>query len=564
MATALIMLPVAVSSSIGCGDDADDASSAGSGGTAAAGASGSGANGSGAGGDGGAPPPTSLSCDDVECGASNGATVPVPAGTDLQAAIDAAMPGDVLLLDAGATYSGSFQLPEKSGDGCITIRTSTADADLPADLRVTPADAPKLARVVTPGGGLPAITALSRAHHYRLIGLEILPETADAEVYELVSLGTGEASPEELPHHLVIERSFVHGWAGKNLKRGIALNSGAACVIRSHVSDVHSDFQDSQAIGGYNGTGPFRIIDNRLEGAAENIMFGGAVPAIVGLVPTDIVVRGNHLYKPLTWKADDPSNDGYVPWVKNLFEIKNGRDVTLDGNVLENNWVGADQHGIAIVLTPRGEDGAAPWATVDNVRITNNIIRHVGGGVGILGRDTGGLSEQSKNILIANNVFEDLRQDYALDILRVFQFNEVAGVAIDHNTFQFGAGSWPFLRTFGEPTTGFSYTNNVVEYREGLWSECGQDAEALACILPGGVVAGNVLVGGPAGAFAATNHYPATLQDVGFVDYAGGAADYHGYALTPSSAYAGGGSDGANPGIDPAAIEAARGTTAAP
>ena len=39
--------------------------------------------------------------------------------------------------------------------------------------------------------------------------------------------------------------------------------------------------------------------------------------------PSDIEVSGNHFFKPLTWKVDDPSYLG-TPWtVKNIFELKN-------------------------------------------------------------------------------------------------------------------------------------------------------------------------------------------------------------------------------------------------
>ena len=39
------------------------------------------------------------------------------------------------------------------------------------------------------------------------------------------------------------------------------------------------------------GTGPYNIINNHLEGASENVMFGGADPDISNLVPADIEAR---------------------------------------------------------------------------------------------------------------------------------------------------------------------------------------------------------------------------------------------------------------------------------
>src|SRR5262249_38836706 len=59
-----------------------------------------------------------------------------------------------------------------------------------------------------------------------------------------------------------------------------------------------------------NGSGPFRIVNNHLEAAGENLMFGGADPAIPQQIPSDIEICHNHFFKPLTWKADDPSYEG--------------------------------------------------------------------------------------------------------------------------------------------------------------------------------------------------------------------------------------------------------------
>jgi hypothetical protein len=449
-------------------------------------------------------------------------------------------------------------LRNKTGDGCLTIRTSTPDADLPPDVRVTPDDAILMARLETPGSGLPALYTEPGAHHYRLLGLEIMPAAADAQIYDLVSLGNAGSEQDQLdevPHHLEIDRCYVHGWPDANFKRGIGLNSADTCIIRSHVSDFHSDFQDSQAIGGSNGPGPFKILDNRLEGAAENVMFGGGVAQIDQLVPSEIEIRGNHFTKPWAWMEGHPDNTGYTPWVKNLFEIKNGRDVVFSGNLLENNWAGADQHGYAILLTPRGEGGAMPWAVVENVEISHNIIRHVGGGVSILGRDSGGPSEQTNQIRIADNLVEDVRQEYCYDFVRIFQFSEVDGLVIDHNTFVYDLPGTDVFRTYGEPTTGFEYTDNIVPYGAGLWADCGIDQGAIDCLLPGAEVAGNLFVGGGGATLPPGNSYPDTMQDVGFSDLDGAADDYHGYALDESSPYAGAATDGSDPGFDPAAYD---------
>ncbi|MBK9338293.1 MAG: hypothetical protein IPM98_17795 [Lewinellaceae bacterium] len=44
--------------------------------------------------------------------------------SDLQTAINAATPGSMLVLDAGATFKGSFTLPNKPGNGWIILTSS--------------------------------------------------------------------------------------------------------------------------------------------------------------------------------------------------------------------------------------------------------------------------------------------------------------------------------------------------------------------------------------------------------------------------------------------------------
>ena len=96
------------------------------------------------------------------------ATIVVPAGGNLQAAIDSAKPGDAILLAAGAEFVGNFILPVKTGDGYIVIRSSTDDAALPGPgRRIRPADARLLARLRSPNDA-PALRTAPGAHHWRL------------------------------------------------------------------------------------------------------------------------------------------------------------------------------------------------------------------------------------------------------------------------------------------------------------------------------------------------------------------------------------------------------------
>ena len=118
-----------------------------------------------------------------------------------------------------------------------------------------------------------------------------------------------------VPHNLVVDRCYIHGDPTVGQKRGIALNSASTTIVNSYISDIKAAGQDSQAVGGWNGPGPFVIENNYLEAAGENIMFGGSDPSIHNLVPSDVTFRRNHLSKRLDWRRSKWS-------VKNLFELR--------------------------------------------------------------------------------------------------------------------------------------------------------------------------------------------------------------------------------------------------
>ncbi|HVF66687.1 MAG TPA: hypothetical protein VM914_03435, partial [Pyrinomonadaceae bacterium] len=247
------------------------------------------------------------------CGPSAGAaTINVGEGGNLQAALNSAQPGDTIILQAGASFTGPFTLPNKGASGeWITVRTSTPDSSLAAATgRVSPADAPLMPKLLSPGSGAAALQTAPGAHHWRLVGLEIRPTNAAAAIYDLVKLGDGSSAqdtPEKVPHHLVIDRCLITAFPTQILKRGVSLQSAETTITGCHIAGFKSAEQDAQAVGGWNGPGPFHVVNNYLEASGENLMFGGATPSVPGLVPSNIEVRRNYFFKPLSWRQGEPS-----------------------------------------------------------------------------------------------------------------------------------------------------------------------------------------------------------------------------------------------------------------
>ena len=230
---------------------------------------------------------------------------------DLQAAIDAASPGDTIRVRAGETFVGPFLLRAKPASSAfIEIRSDAADSLLPADgVRLVPSGKPGantsrslLPRLVGRGSNYrttPVVSTEPGAHHYLLRFLEI-DGTANEGWETLIAFG--DATTAATAHDIIMDRVFAHGHFEKGQKRGIALNSVRTDILNSYISDISAVGFDSQAILGYNGAGPFKIINNYLEAAGENIMFGGADPSVYNLVPTGIEVSRNHITKPARWQ----------------------------------------------------------------------------------------------------------------------------------------------------------------------------------------------------------------------------------------------------------------------
>ena len=469
-----------------------------------------------------------------------GATITVSAGADLQAAINNAKPGDTLLLQAGATFVGNYILPVKSGTAYITIRSAAADALLPvATARIDPTFAALLPKIQSPNS-LAAMATAPGAHNYRLQCLEFLAN--DQGLGDVVQLGDGSSAQKTLttvPHDLVVDRVYIHGDSTFGQKRGIALNSATTTIVNSYIAGIWADGQDSQAICGWNGPGPFTINNNYLEAASENFLLGGSDPSIPNLVPSNITFTQNYLSKPLAWQQQASWN------VKNLIELKNAQNVTIDSNIFENDWLAA-QSGYGVVFTPRNQGGTAPWSIVQQVTFTNNIVRHVASGVNILGTDNENPSRLLNHIVIRNNLFYDVSTSYGGDG-RFMLIGGGANITVDHNTvIQDGVTA---VYAYGPPVTGLTFTNNILP--DNGWAILGDSAapgnNTIQTYFPGATIQKNVIASADPSTYPANNFYPASLNAVGFVNLAGG-----NYALSASSPYLHSATDGTAVGYNPA------------
>ena len=489
--------------------------------------------------------------------AAGGTVISVDANGDLQAAINQANPGDVIELAAGAVYTGNFVLPNKgSGTAWIVIRPAAAASVLPTEgRRMTPALAAlaKLPSIQTPNNAS-AIQTAPGAHHYRLVGLDVTTGPSNTTVNTLISLGTdasgGQTNLAVVPHDIVLDRMYIHGNPTVTLRRGVALNSASSAVIDSYISDVHEQGGDSQTIMGWNGPGPYKIVNNYLEAAGEIVMFGGGSPSIPNLVPSDIEVRHNYLSRPVSWKGSAWS-------IKNLFELKNASRVLVEGNVMENNWIAA-QDGTAIVLKSTDQDGTAPWSGTSNVTFRLNIVRNVGAGFNIAAHPETYPVDPLHSVAVTDNIVSNIN---------VGQFNgagrailvqgNITDVSIAHNTIY--NETQPFAALVFGPvgaiTVRFSFANNITASATN-WGVFGDNVapgvQTMTTYAPDGSLSNNVFAGNAGNGYPAGNFFVPAVTGVGFANPAGGD-----FSLTSTSPFKGAARDGKDPGADVGAVLAA-------
>ena len=447
----------------------------------------------------------------------------VRSGGDFQAALSAAQPGDEIVLEAGTRFVGAFRLPAKPFGSLITIRSS---ATLP-ERRLTPADAPLLPTIAS-GSGDPALTG-GGASQWKLDGLR----------FESNSAGTGNIIELQDVSNITMDRLLIiAGSSGQ--KRAIMGNGRHVTLTRSHIANIWTNGQDSQAFCAWDGAGPYTITDNYLEAASENVMFGGANSKASDRIPSDIVVEKNHFSKPLEWK-------GKARTVKNLFELKSAKRVEVRNNVFERNWTDA-QNGYSILFTVRNDEGGSPWSVVEDVVFENNIVRDVENGFNVSGYDSYQASGRTTRITIRNNLVVT-----AGVFLQAGA--EVGTLVVDHNTvdqgYNFGTlyngAIWPAgtdkprLAQFA--VEDLTITNTLANHNEyGLIGEdAGIGTSGLTRCTRHYRWTHNVLAGG------APQNYPAMTWRPSVEEHRGNfTPDYH---LTTTSKYRKGGNDGQDLGV---------------
>jgi hypothetical protein len=574
----------------------------------------------------------------------------------VQADINAAACGDTIVVAAGSTL-GSISLPAKGCDNAhwITIQsTGVNNASFPVEgVRMTPCwsglasmpnrpayscPAPQVLtfQIVTPGSSNAIVS--QGGDHYRIIGAEITRvTTGGVPIYNLVDL----TSKGTQTNNIIFDRTWFHGVnqdghfpmtsqsMDTSTTRAIYLGqSNHIAVIDSYFSDFYDTGSmsangntDAQCVGGgsggiaNSGWGVYKFVNNHCEASGEGILLGGSGgPALTPSgctimvnctldTPSDIEVRQNFFFKPLSWNGNTtvPGSTGW-PVVKNGFEMKTGARALFEGNVIENCWYSAQvcySFSIAPINQQSGGTNVfatCPTCTIRDFTYRYNYSYNVAYGIGLYAFMPAGCStcqsQGGDRISIHDNVIGDnlnlgnlssTNSGDSMEILAVADstgrgLNQLNNVNISHNTFVKAMRSLTiFGGGFGQ-MHNWTVQNNIWSY--GNYGFLSFSTSSITC--DGGTNANNAYLilqscatnwvwdhnsvfnwnGGALGAkwptngSGAGNFFFSGATGVGFVNYGTGNSNFNpgNYAITTSSSLHSAASDGVDIGADVATL----------
>lgn len=428
----------------------------------------------------------------------------VPAGANLQAAFNAARPGDVLSIDYTGvwTVDGKLTFPSQYADGSDWIYVVSSDLleatpNLPQEgTRVTAADAAYMptikVKTYTDSNGNQqsegsrnnhaTVTIQSGASKVRFAGLNITTDyTAHNNIeYRIFPVGTGvtwsgyPGRPGVVGEEVVIDRCYVHGTeTGKN-RDGLVLYQG---IRRVAIKDCRFDYfkgvsTESHAVHVYTSPGPTLIHNNTIIGAGIALFLcdsGDTKP--VSHLPADITITKNYIGARYEWDPSSPTYIGVKYLHKNALESKGSKRVLVQGNVFHHSWGDGSQTGAPWFCQNVSGDGV--W----DVDFNNNLCIDTGG-ISLANPFDGGRGFGFQRMRFYNNLFINKAVPRpATPAVRYASLGGSAGfgryVMVLNNTFIYLNGRIPQGVVFfvSSTPTGLEhqkFINNI--FRQGNWS----------------------------------------------------------------------------------------------
>lgn len=494
--------------------------------------------------------------------------------TQLQTAIDVTQPGDVLILRAGDTFQSAttITLPAYANAGADWIYIISSNyANLGTiDRRCTAADSiagdlPKIEFTATTSridtewnaGG----TVCNRI---RIMGLEITNTNhSTASIgYSLVALGRyGANNPtdaDDQPHHLIIDRCYIHGQTDGSTADGIYISTKEVAVISSTITEIHHTGPEQHGVVVVNGTGDLQIDNCHIE--------AGDICVLVGTGPTaqkvdqaqydNVSITRCNLTKQESWKGGSWS-------IKNCLEFKFGRYILVEGCTIHKSWYDSQDGPVVSIKTANGSTD--PWTRTQHLTMRYCHIHDGLIGIKFKTKDNSNEAYNGvEDVLIHDIVMDNINPEYGGSSSTACRLIELdpsdygtltaQRITIRHNTLLHDGqnqndrtGSYMiYLSGNNKEIDFFVFENNVAEFwgeGEVLANRYGIKADGASIGVPSITKAcndkyrftNNIYVHTRSGSWPPGDTFVADLTSMNFSDYSVTTTDVRGYALTASS-----------------------------
>jgi len=310
---------------------------------------------------------------------------------------------------------------------------------------------------------------------YRFFGLIFEPADPKGLNYGgLLDIGNYNSKHENVTVDRCIFRVSPTGSASGALN----LNGSFVAVVNSWFDlrvvpgpHPYNPVGNSTAINISGGKGPFRINNNYVRGSGLLIF----VNDNDSVVPRDdIDVRRNTLSYNKDFRCGSPTSDKICRDVRGPIELKRGRRVLFEGNIIEDFW-STLSGGQAFIITPRASGSTGPDSNeyqITDLTIRHNIVRNGTGFVQITGQDDVGYrnTNLTQRVTITNNLITGINgyslsdQGYGSNRGQILAIaNGVEDLTFRHNTAIDNRGSGPsFLHLSWAAIGGFDFRDNIL------------------------------------------------------------------------------------------------------
>jgi hypothetical protein len=197
---------------------------------------------------------------------------------------------------------------------------------------------------------------------------------------------------------------------------------------------------------------------------------------------------------------------------------------------LENNWDDS-----AFRITIRNQEGKAPFSTIEDVLIKDNIIN--GAGVNILGTDDLHPSQKLKRLNIINNLFLNIGGENWAGSAYFLQISDGEDILVANNTV-FNTGN--IISFYGATPRNLVVRDNIVGHGEyGIHGFDNIKSLAGQRLFQNNVIVNNRKIIDAYGSFPAGNFWVRDYKNVGFTNFM-----QNDFRLAPVSHYKGKGKNG--------------------